>query len=170
MLDVLDTAIKIGLGALIGGMSSYVLSAKQYKIELHKKRLEERKSLIKEASNNFEQSNHLTNNVSSEISLFATDGSMEIKELRKNCSQHVMDAQRIIESAKSTANLLDDEVLFNEFDRYYGTLYKIKSAIHLLNDIDSEFIENINKLFREAKGSRNEIYAIIAAAYKETSI
>jgi hypothetical protein len=50
LIDILDTAIKIGLGASIAGLSSYALSRRNHLHENQKRSTEDRKSLSKEVA------------------------------------------------------------------------------------------------------------------------
>ena len=47
-LDILDTAVKIGLGALIAGTTSYFVSSRKQKHDRATENTRERKSLVKE--------------------------------------------------------------------------------------------------------------------------
>ncbi|UTW48864.1 hypothetical protein [Bacterioplanoides sp. SCSIO 12839] len=48
ILDIVDTAVKIGLGASIAGLTSYFLSDRSHKNELEKSAIEDKKNLVKE--------------------------------------------------------------------------------------------------------------------------
>ena len=45
-LDILDTAVKIGLGAAITGVSAWALASKQHRIDLAKERIRRRQQLL----------------------------------------------------------------------------------------------------------------------------
>ena len=53
-LEVIDSAIKIGLGALIGGIFAYLLSSQAHKQELHKEILLDHRKTLREVCANFE--------------------------------------------------------------------------------------------------------------------
>ena len=61
VLDIIDTAVKIGLGAFIAGVTGYVLAVKNNKYEKIKYSVEVNTSLLKELSHDFEsEENTLT--------------------------------------------------------------------------------------------------------------
>ena len=58
ILDIVDTAVKIGLGALIGGISSYVLAIRTQNYEKETRANDERKELVKDLSLKLEKIDH----------------------------------------------------------------------------------------------------------------
>ena len=50
LIDVIDSAVKIGLGACIAGVLAYVHSRAKHKDDIEKMNLEDRKSLLREAA------------------------------------------------------------------------------------------------------------------------
>ena len=61
ILDVIDTAVKIGFGAAIAGISTYLLSVKSYQNERLKYHEQDRRDLVKNMATSFEDSMDGTN-------------------------------------------------------------------------------------------------------------
>ena len=57
-LDIIDSAVKIGLGALIAGVSAYSLARSQYSRDLQKERIRREFELLKQTSEQVEQFTH----------------------------------------------------------------------------------------------------------------
>ena len=56
--NLIDTAIKIGLGAIITGLSAFILSNNNFKNETQKKINESRKGLLLDAAIKIEKANY----------------------------------------------------------------------------------------------------------------
>ena len=54
--DIIDTAVKIGLGALITGAVTYLLADRQFSNDIKKKNIEDHKNILKEISLKIEKS------------------------------------------------------------------------------------------------------------------
>jgi vacuolar-type H+-ATPase subunit B/Vma2 len=60
-LEVIDTAVKIGLGALISGVTTYLATSRSQTHEIHKLHISERKELLRTAATKLEASMSMVN-------------------------------------------------------------------------------------------------------------
>jgi hypothetical protein len=58
-LDILDTAVKIGLGAAVTGVSAYALASKQQRIDIAKERVKHRQQLLETVAQDVAQFTHV---------------------------------------------------------------------------------------------------------------
>ena len=54
-LDIIDTAVKIGLGAIISGFSTYFITSKNQSVEKSNKLIEKRGEILEYSIENIEQ-------------------------------------------------------------------------------------------------------------------
>ncbi|CAM3602932.1 MAG: hypothetical protein ACI9ST_000738 [Psychrobacter glaciei] len=59
-IEVVDSAVKIGLGALIAGIIAFLLSSTQHRNELKKSKVEREFEMLKEVAEKVENFNHIT--------------------------------------------------------------------------------------------------------------
>ena len=59
-IEVVDSAVKIGLGALIAGIIAFLLSSTQHRNELKKAKVEREFEMLKEVAEKIEFFNHIT--------------------------------------------------------------------------------------------------------------
>jgi hypothetical protein len=59
-LDILDTAVKIGLGAGITGVSAFALASKQHRSDIEKERLRRRQELMESVAQDVAAFTHIT--------------------------------------------------------------------------------------------------------------
>lgn len=70
-IDIIDTAVKIGLGAIIGGFTSYILAVRSQKHEKETQISKDGRELIKDLSLKLERVDHL--NAVSALNFHAAD-------------------------------------------------------------------------------------------------
>lgn len=58
-LEILDTAVKVGIGALISGISTYLITKLQQKGDLEKERKERLSLLLQQVAEQIEETNHI---------------------------------------------------------------------------------------------------------------
>jgi hypothetical protein len=59
LLEVIDTAVKVGLGALISGFSTYWVTARKSKDDLSRERLQRHQTLLESSAEQVEAFSHL---------------------------------------------------------------------------------------------------------------
>jgi 2C-methyl-D-erythritol 2,4-cyclodiphosphate synthase len=70
-LEIIDTSIKMGLGAAITGIISYLATNRSQKHEMRKALITEKKDLLKESAMKFEKSSSIINRVNWSVSALA---------------------------------------------------------------------------------------------------
>ncbi len=97
-LEIVDTAVKIGLGALISGVTTYWVTNTKSQHELYKNTIEDKRSTLREVAVLVEESSDLINDF--------VHVSRQTKEDLKNKSCFLMDAHKKNERAETLANLI----------------------------------------------------------------
>ena len=167
MLDIIDTAVKIGLGASITGITAYFLSSKEFKKEMKRKKIDDRIDLIKNISNDYENSRKKMNNFSVELYHYMESDINNNKLDLKSLASSLSDAELCIQNARAKANLLGLSVLFTNL----GNLSKLFSDVNRLmytnkNDMN-RLRESINPLDNKLEELENIIYREINKAFEE---
>lgn len=62
-LEIIDTAVKVGLGAIISGITTYFMTRRTHSHEIRKSLINEKKEIIKECVIKLEKSSSLLNHV-----------------------------------------------------------------------------------------------------------
>lgn len=66
-LEIVDTAIKVSLGALVSGFSTYFVTIRNHSYDIQKMLLSEKKDMLKEAAIKIERGGSLVNNANDAI-------------------------------------------------------------------------------------------------------
>jgi hypothetical protein len=102
-LEILDSAVKIGLGALISGIATYFVSKKNQEHELRKATRDDRRELIRTAARLLEEATALINQGTYGLQRGQSEATAGAKLL--------IDAINILGEAKSIAILLGEKTL-----------------------------------------------------------
>lgn len=120
-IDLIDTTIKIGLGAAIAGITSYVLTIRNQKYEHRKQAIEDRRSLAKELALKLEKVQAMSN----EAAYFYHLDDVE------SAKKALVPATGEINSSVAISNILGDNGLVNilekmaeSVDNFYRELNK----------------------------------------------
>lgn len=153
ILEIVDTAVKIGLGALITGTSSYLLTGKNFKQELRKKSIDSNKEMLKDLALKLEYSESFLNEVTHSY-LLKQDGSFDSVAMVSAC-KHVYEARAL-------ANLIDEHEM----------AVKIESLAKILENIYEEFSKPNNhpevaKYIIKHDDKKQEIYPLVSQCYKK---
>jgi len=154
IIEVIDTAIKIGLGALITGTATYLLANRNYKYDLKKKSIENNVTLLKELSIKLEHAEAFLNETSHSYLFQAADKPFDATPF--------ISAQKLLYEARAMANLLGKRELTEQisalsevFEKMYNELFKTNNHSTL-----SSFVKSIDD-------KKKEIYPLITEAYTE---
>lgn len=164
VLDIIDTVVKIGLGATIASISTYVLTSKNHKHEKIKSDIEDRRGLLKEIADCFEKSDDATTKFAVDIQVHIVNGESDLTKYSAQMGQSIFDSTTYIGKCKANANLLGQTVLFEYFDEYIGILNKLHSLTYNLS-LDDKGIVQSNNCFDEINILRNNIYPEISSSY-----
>ena len=93
-IDVVDTSVKIGLGALISGIATYKVSALNHKKDIEKTIINKKIDILEEISENAERYFYFCTSLSNAIS--------GMQKNAKNIGGDLSDSQRKIISSKHT--------------------------------------------------------------------
>jgi hypothetical protein len=166
IIDVIDTAIKIGLGASIAGITSYVVLSKKHNLEKDKLSFEEERSLVKDIALNFEDANKGTNNLVTLMAIYY-DHSPDDKEIVfEKLADEVTGAVTHLSFIKASANLLGLTSLMKEVDDYITLLSDIHTELHSFSADNISASEYIKQKILVIRDSRSRMYPMISNAYE----
>jgi hypothetical protein len=156
ILDVVDTAVKIGLGALIASIGTYLLAAKNHKSEIKKAFNEEQRAIIKEIATTLEEVESQFNESFDAFQHNDYDSARKI----------LVPTSRNAYSMRALANILDDDELVNAIDE----IAKIVEDIYEETvGNDPESIYKLNELGVLLTNAKKESYPSIRKIYRATS-
>ncbi|NWO06690.1 hypothetical protein [Idiomarina sp.] len=150
-LDIVDTAVKIGLGALIAGITSYVITLRNQGFERQKEIEVERRNLSKELALTIEKTNHLIDESAFHFH------QLDYQESKK-C---IISAEREISSAGALANLLGSDDLVNAVDEMAELVFDIYKEFNK----DSPDEGRLHDLDNDIKEKKKLVYPHIRDAY-----
>jgi len=153
--ELLDTAIKIGLGALIAGISAYFLSIRNLKNDLRKRALADRNDLIKEFAFKLEEIEARSN----ESALFFTSGDLS------GAKKSMIPVSEAAYHSRAISNIIGDDNLLNDIE---GICVITENIFHELSE-DKPNIQKINNLDKALKEKKTKTYPHIRKAYNETN-
>ncbi|KVX00450.1 hypothetical protein [Shewanella frigidimarina] len=124
--DIIDTAVKIGLGALISGVTTYVVTMKTQKHDLKKLALLDKVDLLKSAVNNFEKSSSITDHAcASYINYLKGYETKKLEEIIRE----VTEANNLVKSSRTYLYLIGNKDLGNISEKYSDNLCDLRDAI-----------------------------------------
>ena len=152
IIEVVDTAVKIGLGALITGIATHMLASRNFKNDLRKKNVENNLILIKELSIKLEHAEALLNEGTHSYYLEETGADFS--------ATPIIDAAKLVYESRAMANLLGEVSL----TKGIGELAKI------FDEIYNEFCEvnnhgTVSELIKKVEDKKAELYPLITLAY-----
>jgi hypothetical protein len=155
ILDVVDTAVKIGLGALIASMGTHLLAARNHKSEIKKAFNEEQRAIIKEIATTLEEVESQFNESFDAFQHNDYDSARKI----------LVPTSRNAYSMRALANILDDDELVNTIDE----------IAKIIEDIYEETVGNdpksickLNELGVLLTNAKKESYPSIRKIYRAT--
>jgi hypothetical protein len=151
--DLIDTAIKIGLGAAIAGISAYFLSLRNLNNDLLKRRIEDKHSLIKDLAFKLEEIESYSN----ESALhFHNNDIAKAKIAMLPVSQGAY-------SSRAIANLIGSDELTKDLE---DICYLTERMYVELNQ-DEPKLDKLNDLGDELMNKKKSTYPHIRKAYQE---
>jgi len=152
IIDVIDTAVKIGLGATITGIATYIITNINHKNELEKQHTNENKELLKEISRKIE---------SSEANLNRTTLSYIQNKEQTFESQHILTSISEAYEARALSNLIGETELSEKIGTMTHLLENTCERLLMPNQLKSAAIE-INKI----ETCKKSMYPLISKAYE----
>lgn len=151
--ELLDTAIKIGLGALIAGISAYFLSIRNLKNDLRKRAVEDKNDLIKEFAFKLEEIESRSN----DSALFFINGDLS------GAKKAMVPVSQAAYHSRAISNMIGDDNLLNDID---AICVITEDIFHELSKSqpNTEKIRNLDKALKERK---TKTYPHIRKAYNE---
>ena len=117
VLDIIDTAVKIGLGAIISGVATYIVSHQKHRSELKSEVRERKTQLLKECSLKYMQSITLNNQASRSIRLERIQGNKNQEKLFEFIHE-IEISYNLAKEASSIASLIGEAGLAKNIDMY----------------------------------------------------
>ncbi len=139
--DIMDTALKIGLGALIGGVFSFITSKSSHKHEISKEKFIQKTKILQDTNNEF---NTLTNGA-----YYFLDFHISALTQKVKTTNNLQDIDKInYELIEKEYNLSNSKIPLLKSNL---NLLNISEALHILKTFDRimskykrDFIENNN--------------------------
>ena len=162
-LEVVDTAIKIGLGALISGVATYFTIKASNKHDIQKIRMEDKKGLVLKIIDHLDRSATCRDDA---IASLVIKKKSDINDINKEI-QLYSNALSDLRSSRSIAFILGNEELakliihrFITIENEYRHLYdnKINYDVEYLDRQRAERSENNIKIYANIEKEMNRIY------------
>ena len=158
ILEIIDTAVKIGLGALISGASAYFLSLSKYNKEKKKDKRDNTMKLIKEIALNIQGANHKLSEAAHPFWNQAVKREPDkFAETTRQSISLLMESLSLINQADAIASLLNIKVLrahLKTLSKSINDIYEITASVNLfanenkINEINTK-LENVNSFFEK---------------------
>ena len=155
-LEILDSAVKIGLGALITAVAGWAVTTRSQRHELRKAADEDRRSLLRSAAKLLEQATASAN--------LATYAFAHMPDHKANSTKHLVEAINNLNEARSLAVLSGSRALAAEVAKLRGAHEALCG--YFLSMGDGYSISHANDLIARLNESWPRIYAELEAAYR----
>ncbi|MCU8291021.1 hypothetical protein OC525_20980 [Vibrio vulnificus] len=165
IISVIDSAIKIGLGALIAGVFTQLTAKRQFERELTKQRTEDNRSLIKDIVINIENSTIAQNKLAGTLRQAVYHSKFPQSEALAQSHSCVLDAQNYLNVAMANSVLLGLSDVYTEIKNYSSTL---NAMLNIIDDgkFDEEFLSKMQVISNNQVSVKEKINKLIATAYK----
>jgi len=165
IIDLIDTALKIGLGALIAGLSTFVIAERKYASERNAMREEDTKNELKYISEKFQESDAGTNEFFGYVNTAIDHGEDDYKKLAENCRKSMDKAFYALGLAISSANLLGKEELFVKLSEYENLITKLDSKVDSFQRGVPDDASEFEEISFKCEPVEKEIYKLLRQAY-----
>lgn len=163
LIEVIDTAVKVGLGALISGTTTYYVTKQKYSHEIHKEYISKQRDLLHESLSMLDQSISKMNHAERTIYYKkdqTEEGQMDISKEKVE----LVEAINLARKARVYMYLAGDSDLIELFDQY---LVSIKEEfIHIESNGVNFDIDFVNQKSDEQENIKNNIFGNIGGTYK----
>jgi len=154
VLDIVDTAVKIGFGALISGVTTYYVSITNHSHKRNKDMLVYKRNKLVEISEKIQLAGEISNNLKYLISQKTTNSKTLLDKDISSELKIAKDVCNIIGSAVSTSHLINDQELANLIKEYW----KNRNALYVyLLKGDKSNLKEYYELFSQMKKIRLKI-------------
>lgn len=157
-LEILDSAVKIGLGALVTAIAGWAAAAAARRHELRKTAAEDSRGLLRSAANLLEQATAAAN--------LATYAFAHVPDRKADSAKHLVDAINKLNEARSLAVLSGARELAAEIAKLRGAHEALCG--YFLATGDNYSIPRANELIAQLNESWPRIYAGLETAYRGT--
>ena len=165
LIDVLDTSVKIGLGALISGLATYWVTRSKNKHELKIIHLEDKRHLLREISENLEASSGLINIFSHSLSQALAENN---EDRLKDDVKSLLKAYNLQGKAHSLAYLVSEEELADAINGLSEVALEFHEYI-LDGSFPADF-EKANSLLERMNKMNGIITPLLSKAYAQLAI
>lgn len=165
VIEVIDTAVKIGLGALISGITSYCVISRNHNHEFRKATIDDASSLLKEGALKLEKSSSLLNNAIEEYDVAAltvNDGQNGLKQARA----HMLSAYNEGKDAKALFYLVGLSELGKLTLSYLETLQTMREIIGTQSEVVQADKNALCEQAEKAQKSRQVILDALSQSYE----
>ena len=158
ILEIFDTAVKIGLGALISGASAYFLSLSKYNKEKEKDKRDNTMNLIKEIALNIHGANHKLSEAAHPFwhQAVKKEPDKYAESIRQSINL-LLESLSLISQAEAMTCLVNVKVLrdhLKTLGKSINEIYEITASVNLfaneekINEINTK-LENIDSIFEK---------------------
>ena len=168
-LDIIDTAVKVGLGALIGGFSTYYISRLNHDKEMEKDRLRRKREVLEKITEKLDCFAHQVRNYWALLADWHTLSESEadrsdLEQKIKQGEDALYNAFHDLTSAESSLLLLGEKqasTALTNYGRYAQKLYK-----ELHKDSDGIDEDILNEHRNEMKNKREKLLELMSVSYR----
>ena len=158
-LEIIDSAVKIGLGAIISGVATYLVTRKNHEHELRKAEHEDRRGLLRTAARLLEEATSLVNQGTYGVQLGDTEAMAGARQL--------IDAINKLGEAKSIAVLLGIKKLNDAVTELRGGVVELANYVGPLAETKDP--RQLNKLLVKINEHWPAIHAELESAYAKVA-
>jgi hypothetical protein len=162
-LEIADTAIKVGLGAFLSGITTYFVTKSSHLHEIQKGLQNEKKELLKEALIKLEQCGSLLNETRQSVHRLLVGESRDKETKLVETIGVFTTAYNMAKTARSQCQMIGQKPLADVITRYVSLIEELR--LHYVDrgfQYDVEFVNaNTNKL----SGQKDKILEQLAAAF-----
>lgn len=169
LLETIDTAVKIGLGAIISGVFAYLLSLSNYNKEKDKDKrektiafLEDIALKLQEADSKIAEGTHVFWHI-----IMDTESTL-YSEKAKESLNHYLESIALIRHAEALASLINEKVIREILHELSTLIVKVYETTALENLIENqEDVDDVNKLLEQINTVVNRALVELGAAYSK---
>ncbi len=144
ILDIVDTAVKIGLGALISGVTTYVVTTKNHKHDMKKITFAEKVNLLQDAVSNLEACAEKIQHAYDDYRSYLNGDNKQVIE---DIFKEVTRSASLAKSARSSFLLAGHVDIGNLSIQYLEKIGSIRLAIlNKESDLGKDIIPSLNSI------------------------
>jgi hypothetical protein len=159
LLEIVDSALKIGLGALITGAATFLVTRQNHAHDFKKAAREDRRALLQRTALLLEEATALLN--------LATFNIAHVSEQREAGVRMLIDAMNKLGEAKSLAHLLGERQLSSSIGALRGGVVEL--AGYFGSTGPSYDASEVNRLIGSINASWPAIHSELESAYAKVS-